>query len=222
MSRPSPPHRTVVGLDPLPRPFQVFSRKGPLQRPFSCVVGCISRAIDLVADGASHGFTVRSLHPPRVWQASEFRSFASTWPVTRSLVRPFVKKKTNMASADLSLRLTPSPFQAQAEISPGKDAILHHTTAGFTLPPVDHKCFAVTCPLALIGIALYPNLVHRLMASIHTSPPYEVALIQLRFTSFAVASLRRDFHPQDCAHAGRRLGSEGQNRPSLLAFKLSA
>ena len=27
--------------------------------------------------------------------------------------------------------------------------------------------------------------------------------MQLRFTSFAVVSLRRDFHPQDCAHAGR-------------------
>ncbi|MNE48756.1 hypothetical protein D3C80_1432410 [compost metagenome] len=27
-----------------------------------------------------------------------------------------------------------SPFQVQGEISPGKNAILHHTTAGFTLP----------------------------------------------------------------------------------------
>ncbi|MNF96913.1 hypothetical protein D3C84_797230 [compost metagenome] len=125
---------SLVGLDPLPCPLQVFSRKGPLQQPLPCVVGFILRAIDLVADGASHGFTARSLHPPRVWRASDFRFLASTWPITLSLVRPFVKKKTTTASADFSLRLAPSPFQAQGEISPGKNAILHHTTAGFTLP----------------------------------------------------------------------------------------
>jgi hypothetical protein len=113
------------------------------------------------------------------------------------------KKKTTTASADFSLRLAPPPFQAQGEISPGKNAILHRTTAGFTLPPLDHKSFAVTCPLALVDIALYPVLVHRLTASIHASSPHSVALMQLRFTSFAVVSSRRDFHPQDCAHAGR-------------------
>ena len=39
-----------------------------------------------------------------------------------------------MASADFSLRVSTSPFQAQGEISPGKNAILHRTTAGFTPP----------------------------------------------------------------------------------------
>jgi hypothetical protein len=67
----------------------------------------------------------------------------------------------------------------------------------------DHKSFAIFGSLALIGFALYPVLVHRLAVSIHASSPHSVALMQLRFTSFAVASLRRDFHPQDCAHAGR-------------------
>ena len=83
-------------------------------------------------------------------------------------------------------------------------------TQSFTTQPpdlhsliLDHKSFAVLCPLALIGFAFYPVLVHRLMASIHASSPHSVALMQLRFTSFAVVSLRRDFHPQDCAHAGR-------------------
>ncbi len=28
-------------------------------------------------------------------------------------------------------------------------------------------------------------------------------LIQLRFASFAMVSVRRDLHPQECAHAGR-------------------
>ncbi|WP_233203161.1 hypothetical protein, partial [Chitinimonas sp. BJB300] len=39
--------------------------------------------------------------------------------------------------------------------------------------------------------------------TIHASFPRSVALTQLRFTSFAVINLRRDFHPQECAHAGR-------------------
>jgi len=51
---------------------------------------------------------------------------------SRSALRQ--KKKTTTASADFSLRLTPSPFQAQGEISPGKNAILPRTTAGFTQP----------------------------------------------------------------------------------------
>jgi len=50
---------------------------------------------------------------------------------------------------------------------------------------------------------LYPVLVHRLALSLHTSFPQSVALLQLRFASFAVVNLRRDFHPQDRAHAGR-------------------
>jgi hypothetical protein len=89
------------------------------------------------------------------------------------------------------------------------DAGRENETPITTQPPdlhsltLDHKSFAVLCPLALIGRAFYPVLVHRLMASIHASSPHSVTLMQLRFTSFAVVSLRRDFHPQDCAHAGR-------------------
>lgn len=39
--------------------------------------------------------------------------------------------------------------------------------------------------------------------TLHASSPHSVALMQLRFTSFAVISLWRDLHPQECAHAGR-------------------
>jgi hypothetical protein len=39
--------------------------------------------------------------------------------------------------------------------------------------------------------------------TLHASFPRSVALTQLRFASFAVTSLRRDLHPQECAHAGR-------------------
>ncbi len=56
---------------------------------------------------------------------------------------------------------TPSPFQAQGEISPGKNAFLHRTTAGSTPPPLGHESFAVHGPLALVGTASYPVLVHR-------------------------------------------------------------
>jgi hypothetical protein len=98
------------------------------------VIGFISRAIDLDADRTSHGFTARYLHPPRVWQASDFRFLASTWPIPLSLVRPFVKKTLRRPLLTSRSRLAPSPFQARGEISPGKNAILPHTTAGFTQP----------------------------------------------------------------------------------------
>ena len=58
-----------------------------------------------------------------------------------------------MASADFSLRITASPFQASGEISPDKNTGLPRTTAGFTPPTFGHESFAVTGPLALIGIA---------------------------------------------------------------------
>ena len=69
---------------------------------------------------------------------------------------------TTTASADFSLRVSTSPFQAQGEISPGKNTLLHRTTAGFTPPRLGHKSFAASCPLALLGSAFYPVLVHRL------------------------------------------------------------
>src|ERR1035437_688592 len=68
---------------------------------------------------------------------------------------------------------------------------------------LDHKSFAVSGPLALIGSAFYPVLVHRLAVSIHASFPRSVTLPQLRFTSFAVVSSREDLHLRECAHAGR-------------------
>jgi len=94
-------------------------------------------------------------------------------------------------------------FHPQDEISPGKNALLHCTTAGFTPPILDHKSFAVSCPLALIGTASYPVLVHRLAVSLHASSPRSVALPQLRFASLAVVSSREDLHLQECARAGR-------------------
>ena len=117
------------------------------------------------------------------------------------------------ASADFSLRVSTSAFQPRGEISPGKNALLRCTTAGSTPRRLDHESFVVSCPLALLGSAFYPILVHRLAASLHASSPQSVTLMQLRFASFAVINLRWDLHPQECARAGRtkkipsRLGS---------------
>src|SRR5690606_28823075 len=59
---------------------------------------------------------------------------------------------------------TPLPDHAQGEGSPGKNTLLHCTTAGFTPPRLDHESFTVCCPLALLGNAFYPIRVPRLAA----------------------------------------------------------
>jgi hypothetical protein len=143
-------------------------------------------------------------------QASDAMLATSTWPRTLPLVRPFACGTALQPSHRLLRPLltsrsgsTPSPFRAQGEISPGKNALLHCTTAGFTPLPLDHESLAVSCPLALVGNAFYPVLVHRPAASLHASSPHSVTLMQLRFASLVVINSRWDFHPQECAHAGR-------------------
>ena len=129
---------------------------------------------------------------------------------SRLALRPLQAATT--ASADFSLRIAPSSFRMQGEISPGKNAILRRTTTGSTPLLLDHKGFAVQCLLALIGDASYPVLVHWLAVSLHASFPRSVALAQLRFASFAVVSLREDLHLQDRAHAGRTLNPSAISR----------
>ena len=128
-------------------------------------------------------------------------------PPCGELLRPRLTSRSGSA---------PSPFQAQSEISPGKNALLHCTTAGSTSPNLGHKSFAVIGPLALLGTAFYPVLVHRPAASIHASSPQSVPLMQLRFTSLTVTSSWRDLHPQECAHAGRtkKTGRRLRDAPS--------
>ncbi|MHB1871715.1 MAG: hypothetical protein ACYCT1_12820, partial [Steroidobacteraceae bacterium] len=69
-------------------------------------------------------------------------------------------------------------------------------------------------PLALLGGAFYPVLVHRVAASLHASSPRSVTLPQLRFASLAVTSSRWDLHPQECARAGRT-----KKAPQLRGFE---
>ena len=42
--------------------------------------------------------------------------------------------------------------------------------------------------------------------------------MQLRFTSFVVINLRRDLHPQECAHAGRTKKNGLQFSEAVLGY----
>jgi hypothetical protein len=146
----------------------------------------------------------------------------SAWPRTLPLVRPFTSGTASQPSHRLLRpRLTsrsgstPLPFQAQGEISPGKNALLHCTAAGSTPLPLDHESFAVSGPLALVSTAFYPVLVHQPAASLHASSPHSVALMQLRFASLVVINSRWDLHPQECAHAGRTKKTPGGFPPGV-------
>jgi hypothetical protein len=160
------------------------------------------RAARFVAARGPRGFTASLLEPPclrrRLTRCLPPRHGVGTLP----LVRPFASWSALQPSHRLLRpRLpsrsgsTPSPFRTQGEISPGKDALLHCTAAGSTPLPLDHESFAVSGPLALVGNAFYPVLVHRPAASLHASSPHSVALMQLRFASLVVINSRWDLHP---------------------------
>src|SRR6266852_4784535 len=105
------------------------------------------------------------------------------------------------------------PFQAQGEISPGKNIDLRCTTAGSTSPCLGHNSFAVDCPLALQGSAFYPVPVRRPAASLHASFTPASRSDALRFTSLAVTSSREDFHLLVNAHAGRTANGSRECAP---------
>jgi hypothetical protein len=122
------------------------------------------------------------------------QAIAVTPPPDWQLLRPLLTSRSGS---------TPSPFRARDGISPGKNALLPRTPPGSTPPRLDHESFAVIGPLALLGSAFYPVLVHRLAVSLNASSPHSVTLMQLRFASFAVINLQWDLCPQERAHAGR-------------------
>ena len=145
----------------------------------------------------------------RLWPRSKSGSMAAISTFSPSSIEGLANRgRPSMTSRSGS---SPSPLQAQGEISPGKNALLRCTTAGSTPLRLDHKSFAVASPLALLGSAFYPILVHRLAAALHASSPHSVTLVQLRFASLAVINSWRDLHPQECARAGRtsRTAPEG-------------
>ena len=68
--------------------------------------------------------------------------------------------------------------------------------------------------------AFYPILVHRLAVSLRASFPHPVALMQLRFASFAMINLRRDLHSQEGAHAGSTMKRAGGDTGTLSFYVL--
>ena len=112
------------------------------------------------------------LRPPAwVPPASDAWPLTSSRPWLLTLVLSFASRlwphqpgyPATTTSADFSLRLATSGFHPQGEISPGKNALLHHTTAESTPPRLDHKRFAVFGALAPLGSAFYPVPVHWLV-----------------------------------------------------------
>ena len=72
--------------------------------------------------------------------------------------------------------------------------VAHGFTRGFTMRLPRSPCSATpSMRFLLIGSRF----------TLHASFPHSAALMQLRFTSFAMTSLWRDLRPQECAHAGR-------------------
>lgn len=68
-----------------------------------------------------------------------------------------------MASADTPLQPCCHPFRCKAGLPQVRVALLHHTTAASTPLALDHKNFAIECPLALTSHALYAVRVPRLV-----------------------------------------------------------
>ena len=153
----------------------------PSRAPASA--GLAPRPPVLVAGGRFHRWPFGTGRHPDHSQptpqsrASDALPFSSTRRLTLLLVRPFAPY-WQLPWPLLTSRSgsAPSPFQAQGEISPGKNALLHRTTAGFTPLHLGHESFMASCPLALLGSAFYPVLVHRLAASLHASSPHSVSL----------------------------------------------
>ena len=130
---------------------------------------------------------------------------SSSFPSRSALRFPTaLLRAATVASADSSLRLLlRRPFRHAARSPQVRTRSFPAQPPDLRRLSLDHKSFAEHCPLALLGTALYPVLVHRLAVSLHASFPHSVALMQLRFASLTVVSLQEDLHLQDRAHAGR-------------------
>ena len=175
--------------------------------------------------------SVRFAPVARASDALPCRMSQSSNPPSRSALRsPRFPRASSLLRPRLTSRAASRrrPFRRKARSPQVRYAPLHRTTAGSTPPRLGHESFAVIGPLALLGSALYPvpairpipgahpsgaslrlfkiapgDFVVGSRFTLHASSPRSVTLPQLRFTSLAVISSWRDFHPQGCAHAGR-------------------
>ena len=137
-------------------------------------------------------------------RASDALHFRATWSLTLLLVRPFAPCRRLLWPLLTSRSVSPRrPFRRKAR-SP------QVRTHSFAAQPPDLRRFALIMRasrfLARSLCSATPSIRFLSIGSqlmLHASSPRSVTLTQLRFTSFAVINLRRDLHPQECAHAGR-------------------
>lgn len=128
-----------------------------------------------------------------------------------SFKRPY-KRRNNAITRSPARRLRTYPFRIEARSPRVRNTYLHHTAAASTLPCLGHKSFAVPGPLALLGIALYAVLVHRLMIYAPRflptlGHPCAVAFHFVRRDQLTAGLTPAGMRPcrahQECAHAGR-------------------
>ena len=148
------------------------------------------------------------------WDASH----TSTWRKTLLLVWPFAPYRQLLWPLLTSRSVSPRrPFRHKAR-SP------QVRTHSFSAQPPDLRHFALITRAsrswARSPCSAAPSIRFLFIGSqitLHASFPHSVTLMQLRFTSFVVINLRRDFHPQECAHAGRT-HEKGEAAASPFAF----
>ena len=154
------------------------------------------------------------LRPAPLARASDAVQNSSTRRLTLLLVRPFALCWRLLWPLLTSRSALPRrPFRHKAR-SP------RVRTHSFTAQPPDlhHLALATRASrlLARSPCSAVPHIRFLFIGSrftLHASSPRSVALPQLRFTSFAVASLREDFHLQECARAGRTKKGRANARP---------
>src|SRR5690606_31126675 len=137
-------------------------------------------------------------------RASDAIQYSSTRRLTLLLVRPFAPYRRLLRPLLTSRSALPRcPFRHKAR-SP------RVRTHSFTAQPPDLRHFALATRAsrlyARLPCSAAPSIRFLFIGSrftLHASSPRSVTLPRLRFTSFAVASLREDLHLQECARAGR-------------------
>ena len=137
-------------------------------------------------------------------RASDALHVRATRPSALLLVRPFAPCRRLLWPLLTSRSVSPRrPFRRKAR-SP------QVRTHSFAAQPPDLRRFALITrasrllarsPCSAAPYIRFLSIGSQLM--LHASSPRSVTLSQLRFASFAVINLRRDLHPQECAHAGR-------------------
>ncbi len=213
------PGCALVGLDTLPCRLQVLSRQRTLQQATCarcrlcqpCVRVLMQRTSGFVTGSLWPGFTAPPPRPPGLprlltHDLAALHVFSHSLSFGPSsfglclighrleLLRPLLTSRSSMRCR---------PFRHKAR-SP------QVRTHSFIAQPPDLRHFALITRasrfLARSPCLAAPSIRFLFIGSqfmLHASSPHSVTLVQLRFTSLAVINLRRDLHPQECAHAGR-------------------